>query len=128
MLVEEALGADKRVHADSWMWDWLARLAVSLGYRNMDELADVTKSFDWKTGDAVHWDVRPSAPIVFEEMMLQFDPDRFVDRHALARNVEYMRGVRARAERVKQELARRRSTEGVGPFPPSLAAVTPPQP
>jgi ppGpp synthetase/RelA/SpoT-type nucleotidyltranferase len=78
-LVEKAIGADKRIKPNSWMWGRVASIAKRMGFTNMAELADVIKSFDWKIGNDHQWYYRPSPPSIFEEMLFQYDPDRLLE-------------------------------------------------
>ena len=78
-LLEKEIGADQRVSAG--FWEWIARLARTLGVGTIGDAEAVIRNFDWKAAAAAQWHARPSPPGVFDAMLLQFMGEKYLEQH-----------------------------------------------
>lgn len=89
LFLDKHMNPDARV--SSWLYTFVARIAVAMGFDTLEQLIPAIESFDEQFASEHQWKSRPSPPSVLECMLFQYAPDRYLETHPWAKD-EWFQG------------------------------------
>jgi len=101
LFLDKHMNPDARV--SPWLYTFIARIAMAMGFKTLDELVPVMGAFDEHFAASHQWRSRPSPPSVLECMLFQYAPDRYLASHPWGNDAwfqeKYVRLARLLAEK-----------------------------